>query len=386
MHPAIHRSPVIAVLAVILVAGGVAPAAGQQVIETELAKVRVTTVVDGLVHPWSLAFLPDGTMLVTERPGRLRTVSAEGRLGPPVTGVPEVDARGQGGLLDVALHPDFARNRLVYLSYAEPGEGGNGTAVARGRLSDDARSLSDVEVIFRQQPKVRSTAHFGSRLVFDSDGDLWVTLGERSAEQFRVKAQDLDNHFGKVVRLHDDGSVPKDNPFVGRAGALPEIWSYGHRNPQGAALHPETGELWVHEHGPRGGDEINVPEAGKNYGWPVFTYGREYSGAVIFAGDKPPPGMEPPLHNWTPSIAPSGMAFYSGELFTAWQGDLFVGALVSRAVHRLRLDGRKVVSEERMLAALNERIRDVRTGPDGALYLLTDAPDGRLLRIVPAQQ
>jgi glucose/arabinose dehydrogenase len=364
-------------LAVSLAAGALQTAAGQT-FRTDAARIRVATVAGGLENPWGLAFLPDGRMLVTERPGRLRLVEKDGRLSAPLGGVPEVYARGQGGLLDVVLDPRFAENRLVYLSFAEPGQGGAGTAVARGRLGEGG--LEDVAVVFRQQPKVGGGNHWGSRLVFARDGTLFVTLGDRFA--YRERAQDLGAHLGKIVRINPDGSVPKDNPFVGRAGALPEIWSLGHRNAQGAALNPATGALWEIEHGARGGDEINIPEAGKNYGWPIITYGVDYSGAKIGEGTAKP-GMEQPIYYWDPSIAPSGMAFYAGDKVPAWRGNLFVGALKAQCLVRLELDGAKVVKEERLLAGLGERIRDVRAGPDGFLYLLTDSSDGRILRIEP---
>ncbi|WP_142847549.1 PQQ-dependent sugar dehydrogenase [Telmatospirillum sp. J64-1] len=370
-----------------LVVVAVTPAcAVDQVIDSERGPLHVSTFADGLNHPWGLTFLPDGTMLVTEREGSLRLVASDGSLSAPIEGVPEVDARGQGGLLDVALHPDFAENGWVYLSYAEAGEGGNGTAVARGRLEHEGTPrLTDVEVIFRQQPKLRGTSHFGSRLVFDNDGYLWVTLGERSDRAYRDMAQDLNTHLGKVVRLHDDGSVPQDNPFVGRDDARPEIWSYGHRNPQGMALHPETGEVWIHEHGPRGGDEINIPRPGENFGWPIATYGTEYSGATIFEGDSFPPEFTSPLYHWTPSIAPSGMAFYTGDAIPEWRGNMLVGALAHRMLVRLELDGTAVTHEEHLLEDLGERIRDVRVGPDGAVYLLTDSSSGEILRLAPTE-
>ncbi|HYG90269.1 MAG TPA: PQQ-dependent sugar dehydrogenase [Azospirillum sp.] len=355
-----------------------------RVFRTEKAVVQMKTVAGGLDRPWGLAFLPDGAMLVTERDGNLRLVSADGAVSQPLDGVPQVDARGQGGLLDVAVDPNFGRNRLVYLSYSEPGEGGNSTAVARGTLSDDARSLVNVRVIFSQKPKVRSTLHFGSRFVFDRQGNLFVTLGERSLDQYRTQAQDLGSHLGKVVRIRPDGSVPPDNPFVGRAGALPEIWSYGHRNVQGAALHPETGALWINEHGPRGGDEINIPQPGKNYGWPVVSYGVNYNGTPVGSGQQKAPGMEDPIYYWTPVIGASGMAFYTGDAFPGWKGSLFNGGLVADAVTRLELDGMRVTREERLFGELGKRIRDVRQGPDGALYLLTDESDGEILRVTPA--
>jgi len=350
------------------------------VAQTAQGPVRVVTVTEGLENPWGMAFLPDGRLLVTERPGRLRIVAKDGKLGGPLEGVPAVHVINQGGLLDVALDPDFASNRLVYLSYTEPRDGGNGTAVARGRLTDGG--LADVEVIFRQQPTVKGGHHFGSRLVFARDGRLFVTLGDRFTE--RKRAQTLDSHLGKVVRIERDGKVPADNPFFGRKDALPEIWSYGHRNVQGAALHPATGELWTHEHGPRGGDELNRTLAGLNYGWPVVTYGVEYSGAKI--SDSPTaPGIEPPVHHWVPSIATSGLLFYTGDRFPNWKGSAFVGGLASKQVARLEMDGNRVTSEERLFeGVLNERVRDVEQGPDGLIYLLTDEKKGRLLRIEPA--
>ncbi len=356
-----------------------------EVFETESATIQVTTVVDGLEHPWAIEFLPDGGALVTERPGRLRHLSAEGELSEPITGVPEVDARDQGGLLDVAIDPSFAENRLVYLSFAEPGEGGkNSTAVARGTLSEDSRALADVEVIFSQTPKEASTKHFGSRLVFDGNGHLFVTLGERSEEQFRGQAQDLDSHLGKVVRINPDGSVPQDNPFVGQDGALPEIWSYGHRNIQAAAINPATGVLWEIEHGPMGGDELNIPEAGKNYGWPIVSFGVNYDGTPVGSGEPDAEGFEDAIYQWTPVIAPSGMAFYTGDLFPDWQGNLFVGGLASTTLVRLELDGDSVTHEERLIEAAGLRIRDVTQGPDGALYVVTDEDNGEVLRIAPA--
>ena len=351
--------------------------------QTTKQALKVETYAKGLVYPWGLAFLPDGRLLVTERPGRMRLVGKDGRLSPPLGNVPHVQAAGQGGLLDVAIAPDFTSSKLVYFSFAEPREaGGSATTVARARLVQDGDGgrLDDVKVIFRQQPATGGTRHFGSRLVFARDGNLFVTLGERGEMS---KAQDLDTHYGKVVRLRPDGSVPPDNPFVSKAGARPEIWSYGHRNVQAAALHPATGRLWTIEHGARGGDELNIPLAGKNYGWPVITYGRDYSGARIGEGTAKA-GMEQPVYYWDPSIAPSGMAFYTGDLIPEWKGSLLVGALRGQALHRLALDGDRVVGEEVLLASLGERIRDVRAGPDGAVWLLTDSPQGRVLRIVPA--
>lgn len=355
------------------------------VVETEQARIRVETIADGLDHPWGLAFLPDGSALVTERPGQLRRVSPAGDLSEPLAGVPDVDARDQGGLLDVDIDPGFAENRRVYLSFSEPGEGGaNSTAVARGTLSEDMTGLTNVEVIFSQKPKERSTKHFGSRLVFDKEGDLFITLGERSNEEFRGQSQELNSHLGKIVRLHPDGAVPEDNPFVTTEGALPEIWSYGHRNIQAAAINPETGALWEIEHGPKGGDEVNIPEAGKNYGWPLVSFGVNYNGSPVGTGQPDAEGFEDAIHQWTPVIAPSGMAFHSGEAFPEWQGDLFVGGLRVTSLVRLELDGNAVVGEERMLTDLALRIRDVVEGPDGALYLLTDEDDGEMLRISPS--
>lgn len=354
------------------------------IVRAQPREPRVVEVAAGLEHPWSLAFLPDGAMLVTERPGRLRRVSPSGALSAPIAGVPAVRAFQQGGLLDVALSPAFERDRTLVLSYAEPvGIASARTAVARAELVGDA--LRDVRVIFRQKPEVIGGLHFGSRLVFARDGTLFVTLGERFTE--RAKAQDLSTHLGKIVRLNADGSVPADNPFVRTPGALPEIWSLGHRNVQGAALHPRTGALWAHEHGPQGGDEVNVVRAGRNYGWPVVTFGREYvTGSAIGEGTARP-GMEPPLWQWTPSIAPSGMAFCTTDRHPGWKGSLLAGALKFMLLSRLELDGERVVREERLLANLGQRVRDVRDvreGPDGTIWLLTDAPDGRLLKLVPA--
>ncbi|HWC04234.1 MAG TPA: PQQ-dependent sugar dehydrogenase [Methylomirabilota bacterium] len=342
--------------------------------------VRAETVTGGLEHPWGLAFLPDGRMLVTERPGRLRIVD-RGRASEPLGGVPPVAARGQGGLLDIALDPRFAENRLVYLSYAEPGPSGTaGTAVARGRLGEGR--LDGVQVIYRQRPKVQGPNHFGSRLVFARDGTLFVTQGDRFT--YRDGAQDLSVDFGKIMRINSDGSVPADNPFVGRPNARPEIWSYGHRNVQAAALDPRTGQLWTVEHGARGGDELNHPEAGKNYGWPVITYGIDYSGAKIGEGTARP-GMEQPVYYWDPVIAPSGMTFYTGDAFPGWKGSALVGSLRPGLLVRLTLENGRVTREERYLGDLGERIRNVRQGPDGLLYLLTDSSDGRILQVKPAR-
>ncbi len=341
-------------------------------------KVGAETVAKGLEHPWALAFLPDGRMLVTERPGRLRLVEKDGRLSKPLAGVPEVAAKGQGGLLDVALDPQFEENRLVYLSYAEPGEGGAGTAVARGRLGDGG--LENVQVIYRQQPKVSGNGHFGSRLVFDPDGKLFITQGDRQG--YREQVQDLGSGIGKLVRINPDGSIPDDNPFVGKTGARPEIYSLGHRSMQAAALHPETGQLWTVEHGARGGDELNHPEAGKNYGWPVITYGIDYSGARIGEGTAKE-GMEQPVYYWDPVIAPSGAVWYTGDKYPGWKGSLFIGSMQPGALVRLTVENGRVTAEERYLAELGDRIRDVQQGPDGFLYVVTDEDDGRVLRVVP---
>ena len=355
----------------------------QDRVETEKTPITITEIASGLDHPWAIAFLPGGRMLVTERSGTMRIIARDGTIGPALEGLPEVDARGQGGLLDVVIHPQFAENRLVYWSYAEAGEGGNSTAVARGKLNQGETALTGVEVIFSQRPKVPSTAHFGSRLVFDGKGHLFITMGERSSEKFRGQAQDLNSHLGKIVRLNEDGSVPKDNPFIGKDGARPEIWSYGHRNVQAAAVNPTTGELWEIEHGPKGGDELNVAEAGKNYGWPIISYGVNYDGSPVGSGEARAEGMGDPLYQWTPVIAPSGMMFYSGKLAPEWERNIFVGGLGSEVLVRLELEGRKVIHEERLLQGLGERIRDVVEGPDGAIYVATDADSGRILKIVP---
>ena len=339
---------------------------------------RVTTFAQGLQHPWGLAFLPDGRMLVTERPGRLRLVSRDGQLSEPLAGVPAVLARGQGGLLDVAVSPSFEQDRLVYLSFAEPGGAGGSTAVARGRLGE--RGLEGTQVIWRQEPKVSSNNHWGSRLVWRPDGTLFVTLGDRF--NYSEMAQDLATTIGKIVRINADGSIPRDNPFVGRKEARPEIWSYGHRNVQAATL-DAAGQLWTVEHGARGGDELNSPQPGRNYGWPVITYGIDYSGARIGYGTSAP-GMEQPVYYWDPVIAPSGAIVYTADAFPDWRGDLFVGSLQPGRLVRLRLRDGRVVHEERYVIDRGERVRDVRQGPDGMLYLLTDRPGGRIVRLEPA--
>ena len=350
--------------------------------------VRAEVVASKLQNPWAVAFLPEGRFLVTERPGRLRVIEANGQVGEPVQGVPDVVAQGQGGLLDVLLDADFARNRTLFFCFSEPGSGGNSTALARAQLSTDRTRLDNLKVIFSQKPKVASSAHFGCRIVESQsagkpDGLLYLTLGDRYSRLH--DAQTLNTHHGKVVRIHKDGRVPADNPFVNRAGALPEIWSYGHRNLQGAALSPD-GTLWTHEHGPQGGDELNRPQAGRNYGWPVITYGESYGGGRIGQGLTAQAGMEQPVHYWVPSIAPSGMAFLSSERYgRAWVGNLFVGSLKFGYLNRIELSqpfGGQVVREHKLLDDLGQRIRDVRQGPDGWLYLVTDSTRGQLIRVL----
>ena len=364
-----------------VLAGLLALAAAPSVAQSQPSP-KAQTVASGLQNPWAVAFLPDGRFLVTERPGRLRVVNADGQVQPAVQGLPEVAAGGQGGLLDVITDSAFASNRTIYFCFSEPGKGTtNSTALARARLSQDAKRLEDVKVIFSQQPKFSSTAHFGCRIVERPDGTLFLTLGDRFSR--RDDAQTLDNHHGKVVRVGKDGAIPKDNPFVGKAGALPEIWSYGHRNSQGATLAPD-GSLWTHEHGARGGDEINRPQAGKNYGWPQVSFGVNYDGSKIGSGDSAAPGLEPPLHHWTPSIAPSGMAFLTSDRYGAgWKGNLFVGSLKFEYLDRIELKDGKVVAEHKLLEDVGQRIRDVRQGPDGLLYVVTDSPSGRLIRLLP---
>lgn len=348
-----------------------------RMLDTKSGPVSVEVFAGGLEHPWGAVLLPDGDMLVTERPGRLRLVSAEGAVGEPIEGVPDVFAQGQGGLLDVALDPDFATNRTVYLSFAEEREGGAATSVGRGRLNDDATALSDFKVIFRQEPAASGENHFGSRLAFAPDGKLFITLGERFDMQ---EAQDPANHLGAIVRLNPDGSIPDDNPFVDREGA-DEIWSYGHRNVQSAAIHPETDVLWTAEMGPMGGDELNIPEAGKNYGWPVVSWGRHYSGERI---PDPPsrPEFAGSIHSWTPVISPSGMMFYTGDLFADWRGDLLIGGLSAGGIVRVQTNGRKVTGEE--VLSLEARVRDLLQASDGSVLALIDAASGRILRLRPA--
>ena len=356
--------------------------ADAQTFKSSAGDLKVETVVSGLSNPWALAFLPDGRMLVTERPGRMRIATQDGKLTAPLQGVPKVAAYGQGGLLDVELDRNFAQNKTIYFCFAEPAGGGARTAMARATLADDSR-LDDVRVIFRQDGPLSSGNHFGCRIAQSADNNLFLTMGEHFTD--RDEAQKLTSHLGKIVRVKPDGSVPADNPFVGRNDAKPEIWSYGHRNAQGAAIHPVTGKLWEHEHGAKGGDEINIPQPGKNYGWPVISFGVNYDGTPVGSGKAEMPGMEQPIKYWVPSIAPSGMAFYGGDLFPAWKGSLFVGALAGQMLVRLSLDGDKVTGEERLLQGLRERIRDVRAGPDGAIYLATDNSAGRILKVVPAK-
>jgi len=375
------KTPALGTLALFLTATSALSAS--QTFRTGGRELVVETIASGLANPWALAFLPDARMLVTERPGRMRIVSREGTLSPPLGGVPKVFASGQGGSLDVVPDRDHARNRTIYFCFAEPAAGGARTSMARAKLIEEGSPrLDEVKIIFRQEGPLSSGNHFGCRIVQALNGNLFLTMGDHFTQ--RDEAQNLANHLGKIVRIAPDGGVPPDNPFVGKQGAKPEIWSYGHRNSQGAALHPQSGKLWMHEHGPRGGDEINVPEAGKNYGWPVIGFGIDYNGARIHEGTRRT-GMEQPIQYWVPSIAPSGMAFYSGTAFPDWRGNLFVGALAGKVLVRLELEGEKVTKEERLLTAMGERIRDVREGPDGALWLVTDNAAGRILRIAPAK-
>jgi aldose sugar dehydrogenase len=374
---------VAALSAAALVAFGGARAEAQA-FRSAAGELAVETFARGLEHPWAIAFLPDGRLLVTERPGRIRIIGKDGKLSPALVGVPKVFAASQGGLHDVVLDRNYAQNGTIYFCYAEPAQGGARTALARAKLVDDATAprLDDVKVIFHQEGPLSSGNHFGCRIVQTPDDNLFMTAGEHFTT--RDQAQNLANHLGKLIRIRPDGSVPPDNPFVGRADAKPEIWSYGHRNPQGLALHPTTGRLWEHEHGPRGGDEVNIIEKGKNYGWPVIGYGIDYNGARIHASTHKD-GMEQPIWYWVPSIAPSGMTFAQASAIPAWRNSLFVGALAGEILVRLELDGEKIAKEERLLHDLRERIRDVRQGPDGALWLATDNSAGRILRVLPAK-
>ncbi len=367
--------------AVLLAAAAWHGPAAAEVYQSEQHDYGVVTVASGLAHPWGLAFLPGGEMLVTERDGRLRVVRDGELLPEPISGLPRMMVGGQGGLLDVALDPSFADNSLIYLTYAGGRPGNAGTEVARGRLDLDAMALRDMETIFAVEPKTPGGAHYGGRLQFHPDGTLFVTLGDRYS--YLDQAQSIENHIGTIVRINPDGSVPEDNPFVGRDDAKPEIYTYGNRNVQGIALRPGTTTIWAHEHGPRGGDELNILKPGANYGWPAITYGIDYSGAII--SDKTEaPGMEQPVVYWDPSIAPSGMTFYNGDKFPQWRGDIFMGALAHRHLRRLEMDGDEVVAQEELLSDLGARIRDVVAGPDGLLYVLTDAANGRILRLEPA--
>ncbi len=382
--PLAHVSSILFATFTIAIFASAAPAAAQS--------VRAETVASGLQNPWGLAHLPDGRFLVTERPGRMRVIESNGKLGEPLAGVPAVASGGQGGLLDVVLDAEFASNRTLYFCFSEAGQGGNSTALARAQLSSDRTRLDDLKIIFSQKPKVASSLHFGCRIVESRapglngkpDGLLFLALGERY--QRKDDAQKLDNHHGKIVRIRKDGTVPADNPFVARTGALPEIWSYGHRNPQGATLAPD-GTLWMNEHGPQGGDEINLPRPGLNYGWPVITFGENYGGGKIGDGMTKKDGMEQPLHYWVPSIAPSGMAFLTSERYGKdWTGNLFVGSLKFGYLSRIELSGPfkgRVVREHKLLESVGERIRDVRQGPDGLLYVLTDSASGQLIRLMP---
>ena len=371
----------ICIVAAVVAASAPATAAETKTFPSAAGPIAVETVANGLQYPWGLAFLPDGRMLVTERPGRLRIVTPDGKVSPPVAGMPQVVARSQGGMLDIAVDRNFSQNRTIYFCFSEPFSSGARTSLARARLPD-GEYVEDVRVIFRQDGPPSSGVHFGCRIVQMPDNNLFLTMGDHGSAS--KDAQNLGNHIGKIVRVAPDGGVPKDNPFVSRDGARPEIWSYGHRNSQGAAINPVSGKLWMHEHGPRGGDEINIPQAGKNYGWPVIGFGIDYSGAKIHESSSKA-GMEQPIRQWTPVIAPSGMAFYTADLFPRWKNNLFIGGLVSMSLVRLELDGEKVVREERLLQPMRERIRDVRAGPDGALWVLTDSSSAQLLRLTPGK-
>lgn len=373
-------------VAAVLLSGMPAPSSAQtRTVNTEKGPVLLSVVARGLAQPWGMDVFPNGAVVLTEKPGRLRILDQEGNLSAPLGGVPPVADVGQGGLLDVTVDPAFANNRLLWLAYSEPAsDGANSTAVARARLSADGTTLEEVTVVFRQLPRYPGRLHFGARVAFAGDGTLFVTLGDRFRDPWREQAQDLRSHLGKVVRLQPDGTAPGDNPFMGRDDALPELWSYGHRNVQGAAIHPETGKLWISEHGPRGGDELNVLEPGGNYGWPLVSHGVEYSGQPVGRGRRSAPGLEDPVSTWTPAIAPGGIAFYRSGAFPGWQGNLLVSGLRARAILRLELEGEAVVHEERLIADEGRRIRDVAVGPDGVIYALTDDErDGSVLRLTP---
>jgi len=382
-----HRKPIprirhyACVIMLLLVTYSPLPSHSAQRVEPETSNFsgRVVTITDGLEHPWGMAFLPDGRIMVTERSGKLRIVE-NGSLHPrPVTGLPKIKAKGQGGLMDIRLHPRFKENGWIYFSYVAPGKGGMGTEVARARLVD--HRLTDLQVIFRLERKTSTSYHFGSRLLFDRAGYLYITIGDRGD---RPRAQNLADHAGSVIRIHDDGRIPKDNPFFSQSGKKPEIFSYGHRNPQGMALHPETGKVWIHEHGPQGGDELNIISKGDNYGWPVITYGVNYVIGTKIGEGTHKQGMEQPDYYWVPSIAPSGMTFYTADKFPNWKGNMFVGSLKFQLLVRLELKGDQIIREERLLTGKLGRIRDVRTGPDGYIYLLTDAANGKIIRLEPA--
>ena len=374
------RCAVVGLRVVLASAALAAPALANDVYQSEQHDFRVVTVASGLAHPWGMAFLPGGEMLVSERDGRLRVVRNGELVSEPVSGLPRMMVGGQGGLLDVTLDPDYENNGLIYFAYAGGRPGSAGTEVARGRLDLEAMTLRDVETIFEVEPKTPGAAHYGGRLQFHPDGTLYITLGDRYS--YMDQAQNIENHLGSIVRINPDGSVPEDNPFVGREDAQPEIYTYGNRNVQGIALRPGTTAIWQHEHGPRGGDELNIVKPGVNYGWPEITYGIDYSGAIISEKTEAP-GMAQPVVYWDPSIAPSGMTFYDGDAFPKWRGDIFMGALAHRHLRRLEMDGDEVVGQEELLGELGARIRDVRTGPDGLLYVLTDADNGRILRLEP---
>lgn len=369
--------PLLGLAALTLAGCGAASSPGQA---QTTAPVQQTVMAEGLDQPWALAFLPDGSMLITELTGQIRRWTPQGLVDAPLEGVPEVYAVGQGGLLDITLHPAFAENRLVYISYAAPAGDGATTRVARGRLSEDAGALENVEVVFEAEPAIDSGQHFGSRVSFGPDGMLYVTVGDRNR---RDTAQSLETDWGKTHRIRDDGGVPEDNPFVGHAGARPTIYNWGIRNAQGLAVQPETGAIWMHEHGPRGGDEVNIVQAGQNYGWPVVSFGREYYGPAI-SDVTSAPGIVDPLHVWVPSIAPSGMAFYEGDAFPDWRGDILLGALTDQALVVLSVEGETIVGEQRLFEGEIGRVREVAVGPDSRVYLLTDSTDGQLIRLDPA--